>query len=440
MNGTAVDTFGLVGQLLDGQYRVDAVVGEGGYGVVYKGWHLAFEQPIAIKALKVPEGTEGDARTSVLTKFREEAKLSYVLSQASLAIVRCIGYGAIVTPSQTWAPYLVLDWLEGQSLAKDLEERRCRSAGGRSLAEVVRLLDPVAKALVHVHSQRVAHRDIKPANVFLVRDGGAKLLDFGIAKVMEEGATAANAPLTRGGLSVFTPYYAAPEQVDPRLGPTGPWTDVYAFALVLVEMLADKAPLRGIDVLSVLSQIADASSRPTPRALGVQVSDTVETLFLRALTVDPKARFGDLGSFWEGLEAAVRLSAGDGPSGTHGLASDAPGAPRVPQTIQMHPLGFDPTSSAAVAIHAPAQAAFHPPPHPLGHSHSGTLLLPAVRATQADPPIAATAGGPVAWVSPVPSAPAPAPRSHRKKIIAAVVCLLLLSMLAGAYLASEYVR
>jgi len=292
MNGTAVDTFGLVGQLLDGQYRVDAVVGEGGYGVVYKGWHLAFEQPIAIKALKVPEGTEGDARTSVLTKFREEAKLSYVLSQASLAIVRCIGYGAIVTPSQTWAPYLVLDWLEGQSLAKDLEERRCRSAGGRSLAEVVRLLDPVAKALVHVHSQRVAHRDIKPANVFLVRDGGAKLLDFGIAKVMEEGATAANAPLTRGGLSVFTPYYAAPEQVDPRLGPTGPWTDVYAFALVLVEMLADKAPLRGIDVLSVLSQIADASSRPTPRALGVQVSDTVETLFLRALTVDPKARFG----------------------------------------------------------------------------------------------------------------------------------------------------
>jgi eukaryotic-like serine/threonine-protein kinase len=419
-----LDAFGLVGQLLDGQYRVDAVVGEGGYGIVYKGWHVAFEQPVAIKALKMPEVTDANTRISVLTRFREEAKLSYVLSQASLSIVRCIGYGALVTPSQTWAPYLVLEWLEGQSLAEDLEERRHRNAGGRSITEALELLAPVAAALSHVHSQRVAHRDIKPANVFLPRDMGPKLLDFGIAKVMEEGATAANALLTRGGGSAFTPYYAAPEQIDPRLGPTGPWTDVYGFALLLVEMLADKAPLRGNDVVAVVGQITDVSRRPTPRALGVPVTDAVEALFLRALTVDPKARFADMGAFWEALNGAVRGTGGPGGAVPR---QSPPVAPRVlPQTIQMHPVGFEAASPAA-PIHTPS-----------AQVHPGTLVRPAVQPGQ----VGATGatGGPSPWAPPLSKAQGSALGSRRTKLLAAIVCLLLLSMAVGAYLASEYVK
>jgi serine/threonine-protein kinase len=317
--GASFDPFTLTGQILDGQYRVDAVVGEGGYGVVYRGWHLVFEQPIAIKALKMPEVHDAETRIDILTRFREEAKLCYVLSQASLAIVRCIGYGALVTPSQTWAPYLVLEWLEGRALSEDLDERRRRGFSGRTLAETIDLLAPAAQGLGYAHSQRVAHRDVKPANVFLVKDPkrpgttAAKLLDFGIAKVMGVDATAANAAKTRGAFSAFTPFYAAPEQLDPRLGPTGPWTDVYGFARVLVEVLSGRAPSDRSDVIRVVARATDPTHRPTPRTEGVPVPDAVEAAFARALAVDPKARYGTVTAFWQDLtEGARAVSFGQG--------------------------------------------------------------------------------------------------------------------------------
>jgi serine/threonine-protein kinase len=318
LTGAPQDPFALVGQVLEGQYRVDEVVGEGGCGVVYKGWHIAFEQPVAIKALKMLDVSDAEARISVLTKFREEAKLCYVLSQASLSIVRCIGYGAVVTPTQAWAPYLVLEWLEGRSLADEFADRRRRGASGRSTSEAMGLLAPVAAGLTYAHSQRVAHRDVKPGNLFLVGEGGKspslKILDFGVAKVIEEGATAATAQRTKGGVASFTPYYAAPEQIDPRFGPTGPWTDVYGFALVMSEALSGKQPVRGPDVIHVVAQVLNPAQRPTPRALGVMVPDAMEAAFARALALDPKARFPEMGVFWEALAGAARLATSWRPS------------------------------------------------------------------------------------------------------------------------------
>jgi eukaryotic-like serine/threonine-protein kinase len=313
------DPFALIGQVLEGQYRVEEVVGEGGCGVVYKGWHIAFEQPVAVKALKMPDVTDAEMRIDVLTKFRDEAKLCYVLSQASLSIVRCIAYGALVTPTQAWAPYLVLEWLEGRPLSDELEERRKNGAPGRSLSDAMAMLGPVAAGLTYAHSQRVAHRDVKPGNLFVVGEGTPattlKILDFGIAKVMEEGATAHSAPWTKGGAVSFTPYYAAPEQLDPRFGPTGPWTDVYGFALVMVEVISGKRPMRGPDVVSVIAQATNPAQRPTPRALGVAVPDAVEAAFAKALALAPKARFPEMGAFWDALTAATKL--GQSTSGRH---------------------------------------------------------------------------------------------------------------------------
>jgi serine/threonine-protein kinase len=126
---------------------------------------------------------------------------------------------------------------------------------------------------------------------------------------MEEGATATTAPWTKGGVVSFTPYYAAPEQLDPRFGPTGPWTDVYGFALVFVEVLSGKQPVSGPDVISVVAQVLNAAQRPTPRTLGVTVPDAVEAVFTRAFAMDPKTRFPDAGAFWDALTGAARLGA-----------------------------------------------------------------------------------------------------------------------------------
>ena len=305
------DPLALVGQVLDGTYRIDALVGEGGFGVVYKAFHLRFEEPVAVKCLKIPGSFAPETREAFLRKFREEGKLLFQLSQGTLGIVRSIALGDVTTPSGVWAPYVVLEWLEGTPLSAIMHDRRRRGMPGRPLSEVMHWLDPPAKALAYAHEKRVAHRDIKPANLFAMRGAmpgevpQLKLLDFGIAKVMEEGSDAFRKARTQAGFSSFTPHYAAPEQFDPSIGPTGPWSDVYSFALMAVEMLTDRSAVDGEDAIKLMSAALNKAVRPTPRARGAQVSDAVEQVFARALSVDPAARHPDMSQFWEALRQAA---------------------------------------------------------------------------------------------------------------------------------------
>ena len=352
----ARDIFGLVGTVLEREFRVDALVGEGGFGVVYKGWHLTLDQPIAIKALKMPEAHEGRAQATVLARFREEAKLSYVLSQATLSVVRTIDFGATTAPTGAWVPFAVLEWLDGETLAQDLARRRAAGARGRSLTETMTLLDPAARALAIAHQRRVAHRDIKPGNIFLLAQPAGspiKLLDFGIAKVMADGPDGPKA--TRTGLLAFTPQYAAPEQIDARWGETGPWTDVYAFALVVTELLTDRPPFDASEIVDVLVQVTDATRRPTPRARGAHVPGAFDAACARALAVDPKQRYPSAGELWAALEAAAgaavrslptpavgSLPAHSGPV-SHATASGLILAPAAPS------LGTPPALASAVA-------------------------------------------------------------------------------------------
>jgi serine/threonine protein kinase len=343
------DPFGLVGSVVDRQFRVDAVIGEGGFGVVYKGWHLSLDQPIALKALRMPEAREAGLQGVLLAKFREEAKLTYVLSQATLNIVRIIDFGATTAPTGAWVPFAVQEWLEGESLAEDLRRRRRAGMRGRSMADTMRLMEPAARALGIAHQRRVVHRDVKPGNFFLMAPAidaqgvVLKVLDFGIAKVMREGATHSGAKST--GMVSFTPQYAAPEQIESRYGSTGPWTDVYSLALVMTELLTDRPAFDGDDLPAILTQVFDPQRRPTPRARGVAVPDAVEAVLARALSVDPRARHADAGELWAALQLAATQAAPalptpppgsmhaalppypSGPYAPH--AAPSPGAPRA---------------------------------------------------------------------------------------------------------------
>jgi serine/threonine-protein kinase len=383
--GAVQDPFGLVATVLAGNYRVDAVVGEGGFGVVYRGVHLSLGQPIAIKVLKGLDGEDPRINELVQEKFRLEARLLYTLSQSSLHIVRALDFGAATTPSGIWAPFIVLEWLEGRSLSDDLDERQARGFRGRSVTDALALLEPVAEGLAEAHRQNVAHRDLKPANVFLIDPRssgprvGAKVLDFGVAKIMKEGEAAG----TKGTFASFTWFYAAPEQLDPRIGETGPWTDVYAFALVLTELLTDKKPVEEANVIGIMKAAMDPARRPTPRQRGANVPDELDAVCLRALAVDPRERYASLGEFWAALVAARRDSRDVMTLKPPATAIHRPSTPRV--SPYGPPLGTPPPGAVPpyVSPHVPytSDPRATPPPFvpwgpspPLGTAPPGRSL------------------------------------------------------------------
>ncbi len=129
------DPFGLVGQVLDGHFRVDRWVGEGGFSVVYQGTHVGLSEPIAVKCLKLPFSLGSALVESFVRRFRDESRLHYRLSQGNLHIVRSIASGTTLAPATSaLVPYTVLEWLEGQSLAEQFADRRTKGIAGRPLS------------------------------------------------------------------------------------------------------------------------------------------------------------------------------------------------------------------------------------------------------------------------------------------------------------------
>ena len=313
MSGALEDPFGWVGHTVAGKLRVDAVIAEGGFGVVYRAHHVGFDAPVALKCLKVPARLQGADRDKFLKAFLAEGKLLHQLSRSSAGIVQALDLGAAESPNGTWTPYLALEWLDGATLADWLAKRALGGAARHSLSEAIALLDPAARALALAHEHNVAHRDIKPANLFVTEIAGRrtmKVVDFGIAKVMSDMSNMTLAFKETGvAIDAFTPLYGAPEQFDRVHGATGPWTDVFAFALVMVEVLGGRAALDGENTTQLHTSSTRHDPRPTPHARGVSVTHEVEQLFARALAVSPKDRFASLGRFWEALVAeASRVS------------------------------------------------------------------------------------------------------------------------------------
>jgi len=339
MTDSGEDPFDWVGATLDGKYQVDAVVGRGGFGVVYRAHHLGFNEKVAIKCLRIPRTLSGAARDEFERNFLAEGRLLHQLSRSTAGIVQALDVGALVSPNKTWTPFIVLEWLDGQSLAENFAERLRSGLGGRTPKAAIELLDSAARALSLAHEQGIAHRDIKPANLFLAEVGGRKtlkVLDFGIAKVVTESESFTKAfEETGASLQAFTARYGSPEQFSRRYGATGPWSDVFSLALVLVEAIVGHSALEGVDAAQLFIAAADATRRPTPRAHGVDLGDGIEAVFATALAVDPKDRYTNAGEFWDALLDAlakngdVTGSLGNVGSSGRQLASNPDGVTRA---------------------------------------------------------------------------------------------------------------
>jgi eukaryotic-like serine/threonine-protein kinase len=314
----AEDVFRIAGSVIAGTYHVEQVVAEGGFAVVYRAHHAGFSAPVAMKCLKVPQQLSLERQAAFLAQFRAEAELLFQLSASIPNVVRPLHVDAMTAPDGSFVPYMVLEWLEGETLEAIVERRKEEGRPPLSLKKLVRMLTPVARALERAHNFRgiggtvsIVHRDLKPDNIFIASVAGeevAKVLDFGIAKAKSVASqVAGRASQTEGGAASFTPAYGAPEQWMPkRFGQTGPWTDVWGLALTMVEVMAARPIIDG-DQAAMMGTALDERRRPTPRTEGVEVPDEVEVVFERALALDPRERPTDAGVFWDELLDALGL-------------------------------------------------------------------------------------------------------------------------------------
>ena len=366
------DSFKLVGSAIEDRYRIDAVIGEGGFGVVYRGYHLRLEVAIAVKCLKIPGHFTSEARELFLTRFKEEGRILVKLGDAP-GVPRVYDYGVADQGGQK-VPFLVLEWLDGQTLEDALRTRRSAGLGGINPAEALYLLLPAIDAIAVAHSHQIAHRDIKPANMILVRQAKGpmmKVLDFGIAKAMQEGEALAQAKTqTATSFRAFTPNYAAPEQFAPkRYGASGPWTDVHALGLLLLEMLSGQPANKGEDLVECL-EFATSETRPSAQGRGAKISDALEAVLTKALSRSSDARYQSADLF----AAALR---------TVPEATQVPSLPMktfspaeiMPQTERGEPLTPLTEQKGSTAIMGPEAESKKPDvPREEQRNSSGTLI------------------------------------------------------------------
>ncbi len=231
------------GEFVTYRYRLVRVLGEGGMGVV---WEARDEATGELRALKFLHPSRSDAEAEA--RFQREARAAIAVSHPNVARV------LEVSELPAGSPFLVMERLHGETLRQRLDRR-----GRLSLDEAPRILSAVVQGVQAIHGAGIVHRDLKPENVFLTEDGGVKVLDFGIAKVLAPGHDARS--LTRTGAMIGTLYYMAPEQVFAD-GDIDGRADVWALGVLLFECLVGQRPTEGQGAGQVLKRITTV---PMPR-------------------------------------------------------------------------------------------------------------------------------------------------------------------------------
>ena len=250
-----------------GEYGVRRLVGEGGMGKVYEAEERLTQRRVALKVLR-PELTKSEeGRKLFLSEMRILAHLEHPHIVRSLASME--EGGQLV---------LVLEFLEGRTVREELVSR-----GPLPWREAVEIVARVAEALTAAHKQSppIIHRDLKPENVMLTADGGLKVMDFGIAKVLE----AARGTSTQ---SLGTLQYMSPEQID--AGPVDPRTDLYALGLVFYELLSGEPPFRSTSPRELLNLQCTTPPAELPEEARRGVPRGVETLLFELLEKTPSQR------------------------------------------------------------------------------------------------------------------------------------------------------
>ncbi len=358
----------LVGSVLAGRYRLDALIGTGGMGAVYRAEHVHMRKAVAIKVLH----KEMTFLPEIVARFEREAVAAARIEHAHVAAAT--DFGRLDDGSF----YLVLEYVEGRSL-RQLVKSEAPLDPSRSL----HIARQIAEALGAAHAAGIVHRDLKPENVMLVsREGDpdfVKVLDFGIAKVSLED-TRDQPALTQVGSVFGTPEYMSPEQaagqtVDAR-------ADLYTLGILVYEMLGGRTPFADDDLLVVLTRQMTEAPPPLPQEIPGGVRQLVSELLVK----DPLQRTPSA------AELVRRIDALGEPEPLHsapGAASSPVISPTPPSTGVSPTLNDEPTSGAAPAVSAPIPGSGGSPAPP---DVASSPEPPAAVPSPAAPPIAASGG------------------------------------------------
>jgi serine/threonine protein kinase len=285
----------LSGRVLDGRYRIERKVGEGGMSFVYLAQDVSSDDRYAIKVLSAALSSDVNA----MARLRREASLGMRLAHPNICHIIRLGE----TPDGL--VYVVMPYVEGEVLSD-----RNNRLGTIPLEDVVRYVRDIAAGLHVAHELKIVHRDLKPENVMIcpVPGGGerAVVMDFGLAK--ERRADAELQKLTATGIILGTPEFMSPEQLRGR--PLDPRTDVYSLALMTYEMLTGKLPFSGRTQQEMM--IARLRNDPMPlREAAPKLAglEAVERVLQKAMQRDPGDRYQTAPEFANALTAAAKMDA-----------------------------------------------------------------------------------------------------------------------------------
>ncbi|MBN1485139.1 MAG: protein kinase [Chloroflexia bacterium] len=261
----------MIGALLNERYRLDADLGGGGMGTVYRAHDLLLDRPVAVKLVSQNRlGTEGRIR------LLREAQSAAQLNHPNIVAVYDAG-------EADGNPFIVMELIEGESLHEHPPEQ---------LDEIISMALQICAALEHAHGQGIIHRDIKPENVLRATGGVVKLSDFGLARSVTSRLS------TEGGVT-GTAFYLAPEQA---LGqPIDGRTDLYSFGVMLYELTTGRLPFTGDDLLSVISQHLHAPVIP-PRTYNPELPPALDELIVQMLRKQPEQRPASATALKQGLQ------------------------------------------------------------------------------------------------------------------------------------------
>jgi tetratricopeptide (TPR) repeat protein len=292
-----------------GNFQLLEEIGRGGMAVVWKAWHPQLNRAVAIKTIRSDAAAGPDA----LARFRAEAQAVARLQHPNIVQIFEVG-------DHEGRPYLVLEYVDGGSLAQRLD--------GTPLppADAANLVETLARAVDYAHRRGVVHRDLKPANVLVTGDGWRatgqssapathhpspatiKIADFGLAVLMDAGTER----LTETGTAVGTPTYMAPEQARGKRADIGPAGDIHALGVILYEMLTGRPPFVGVSKFDTLLQVMNDPPVP-PRRVRRSVPRDLQTICLKCLEKDAARRYAtaellaeDLRRFLDGRPILAR--------------------------------------------------------------------------------------------------------------------------------------